>query len=114
VERLVAIGASCAANPHDVADQAQIIFASLPTPDVVAKVALGEHGVIHGSQVRVFVDLSTTGPRTAKIVATALAEKGIVAVDCPVSGGAAGAQKGTLALMVACPSGTYDELLPIL
>lgn len=114
VERLMALGAVSAASPQEVASQAEIVFASLPTPDVVQKVALGDKGVIGGSKVRVFVDLSTTGPRTAKLVAAALAQQHIVAVDCPVSGGAAGAQKGSLALMISCPSATYHELLPIL
>ncbi|MDH4874436.1 NAD(P)-dependent oxidoreductase [Pseudomonas sp. BN515] len=114
VERLVALGASRAADPRAVANQAQIVFASLPTPEIVQKVALGDQGIIAGEQVRLFVDLSTTGPRTAKQVASALAERNIIAVDCPVSGGAAGAEKGTLALMVACPDAAYAELLPIL
>ena len=114
VERLVALGAKRAADPAAVASQAEIVFASLPTPDVVQKVALGNQGIVSGSKVRVFVDLSTTGPRTAKLVAEALSKRNIVAVDCPVSGGAAGAQKGTLALMTSCPKATYDEVLPIL
>ena len=114
VERLQALGATRVTDPKAVADNAQIVFASLPTPDIVQKVALGDGGVIHGEQVRVFVDLSTTGPRTAKVVANGLQVKNVIAVDCPVSGGAAGAEKGTLALMVACPNATYEELLPIL
>lgn len=114
VDRLKHQGAFQAATPMDVASQAEIVFASLPTPDVVQKVVLGENGVIQGSRVRVFVDLSTTGPRVAKLVGAALAKNTIIAVDCPVSGGAAGAHKGTLALMVSCPAATYDELLPIL
>ncbi|WPN49675.1 MULTISPECIES: NAD(P)-dependent oxidoreductase [unclassified Pseudomonas] len=114
VERLVALGAKRASSPAAVASQAEIVFASLPTPDVVEKVALGDQGVAAGSKVRVFVDLSTTGPRTAKLVAQALAKNAVIAVDCPVSGGAAGAQKGSLALMVSCPTPTHDELLPIL
>lgn len=114
VDRLKQHGALQAATPMDVASRAEIVFASLPTPDVVQKVVLGENGVVHGSRVRVFVDLSTTGPRVAKFVGAALAEHNIIAADCPVSGGAAGALKGTLALMVSCPDATYDELLPIL
>lgn len=114
VERLQALGARRATDPKTVADQAQIVFASLPTPEIVQTVALGDKGVIQGEQIRIFVDLSTTGPRAAKAVAAGLLSKGIVAVDCPVSGGAAGADKGTLALMVACPKAIYEELESIL
>jgi 3-hydroxyisobutyrate dehydrogenase-like beta-hydroxyacid dehydrogenase len=43
-------------------------------------------------------------------VAQGLAEKNIVAVDAPVSGGLAGARNGTLAVMVSCPKPTYTEI----
>jgi 3-hydroxyisobutyrate dehydrogenase-like beta-hydroxyacid dehydrogenase len=43
-------------------------------------------------------------------VAQGLAEKKIVAVDAPVSGGLAGAKNGTLAVMVSCPKPTFAEL----
>src|SRR5262249_26213098 len=63
---------------------------------------------------RMVVDLSTTGPRVARKVAAGLAEKGIVLVDCPVSGGVGGAEKGTLALMAACPRPAFDEIETLL
>ena len=59
-----------------------------------------------------FVDLSTTGPRVAKEVAEGLATKGITAVDAPVSGGPSGAEKGTLAMMVACPKPARRRAAP--
>lgn len=114
VERAVSLGAKKAESPAAVASQAEIVLASLPTPDIVQKVALGQNGVIAGGKARVFIDLSTTGPRTAKLVAEALAKAGIVSIDCPVSGGAAGAQKGTLALMASGPAEAYQEVHSIL
>ncbi|KKX63755.1 NAD(P)-dependent oxidoreductase [Pseudomonas putida] len=110
VNRLAALGAHRAESAADVASKAEIVFVSLPTPEIVQKVALGEKGVIEGSKVRIYIDLSTTGPRVAKLVASQLAEQKIVALDCPVSGGAAGAAKGTLALMVSGPSTAFDEI----
>jgi 3-hydroxyisobutyrate dehydrogenase-like beta-hydroxyacid dehydrogenase len=88
------------------------VFVSLPTPDVVRTVALSDNGVIAGTKVRALVDLSTTGPKVANEVAQALAAKGIVAVDAPVSGGPAGAERGTLAVMVSCPRPLAEELRP--
>jgi 3-hydroxyisobutyrate dehydrogenase-like beta-hydroxyacid dehydrogenase len=116
VQALVAKGASAAASPRAVADAADIVFASLPTPDVVRKVALGDDGVVHGARTRIFVDLSTTGPRVSAQVGEALAQaqRPIVMVDCPVSGGVAGAEKGTLTMMVAGPSDAASELEPLL
>jgi 3-hydroxyisobutyrate dehydrogenase len=60
------------------------------------------------------VDFSTIGPRTAGLVAQGLAERGIVYVDAPVSGGIAGATQGTLAVMVACARAVFEELESLL
>ena len=86
---------------------------SLPTPDIVRAVALASNGVVAGSKVKTFIDLSTTGPRIAIEVAKGLEEKGIVAVDAPVSGGPSGAEKGTLAIMVSGPKRLTSELTAI-
>jgi len=116
VQALVTKGAKAAASPRDVADRAEIVFTSVPTPDIVRKVALGDDGIVHGSRVRLYVDLSTTGPRASAQVGAALAaaSRPILMVDCPVSGGGAGAEKGTLTLMVAGPKPAAEEIEPIL
>lgn len=111
---LVAKGAVLAASPKDVASQAEIVMVSLPTPDIVKAVALGPDGVSSGDKVRIMIDLSTSGPATATIVAAGLAEKNIVSVDSPVSGGIKGAVNGALAVMVSCPKPTYERIEPIL
>jgi len=87
---------------------------SLPMPAIVQEVALGAQGVTSGDKARMFVDLSTTGPRIAKAVAAGLAERGIVAIDAPVSGGIAGAVKGTLAVMTSGAKAECDRLRPTL
>jgi 3-hydroxyisobutyrate dehydrogenase-like beta-hydroxyacid dehydrogenase len=116
VQALAAKGATAAASPREVADRADIVFASLPTPDVVRKVALGDDGIVHGSRVQVLVDLSTTGPRVSAEVAAALvqASRPVTLVDCPVSGGVAGATKGTLTMMVAGPRDALATVKPLL
>jgi 3-hydroxyisobutyrate dehydrogenase-like beta-hydroxyacid dehydrogenase len=114
LQQATAHGALAAHSAADVASQATTVFASLPTPEIVRQVALADGGVIAGSKVKTFVDLSTTGPKVAAEVARALSERGIVAVDAPVSGGPAGAEKGTLAVMVSGPRRLSAELEPIL
>jgi 3-hydroxyisobutyrate dehydrogenase-like beta-hydroxyacid dehydrogenase len=111
---LVARGARLAASPAEVASVAKIVLMSLPTPQIVQAVTLGEKGIIGGSAVEAVIDLSTTGPGVATIVARGLAEKKITLVDAPVSGGIAGAKGGTLAVMVSCPKPTYATVEPIL
>ena len=113
---LLARGARRCASPAEVASAAEVVLASLPTPDVVRQVALGGDGVLRGNRVATFVDLSTTGPRVAAQVAEEFARSGLgrVTVDAPVSGGVSGAERGTLAVMVSCPRPTFDELEPVL
>lgn len=110
----VARGAKSAGSPAAVAAAVETVLVSLPTPDVVREVALGRDGIAAGTRVRTFVDLSTTGPRAAQEIAAQLAEKGITAVDSPVSGGVGGAQKGTLAVMASCPRALFESLKPVL
>ncbi|MDI3469302.1 MAG: 3-hydroxyisobutyrate dehydrogenase family protein [Pseudolabrys sp.] len=116
VAPLVAMGARLASSPADVADRVETVMASLPEPHIVSKVATGEGGVIQGRKVKRFIDLSTTGSRVAREIAAALAAKNIVQLDCPVSGGVGGAQKGTLAVMVSGPAadiGAVKEALAV-
>ena len=114
VDALVAKGARAAASPAAVASAVGTVLLSLPDPAIVRTVALGADGVITGSKVRTVIDLSTTGADAAREIAAALAVKGIAGVDSPVSGGVAGAVKGTLAVMVACPRALFDILEPML
>jgi 3-hydroxyisobutyrate dehydrogenase-like beta-hydroxyacid dehydrogenase len=50
----------------------------------------------------------------AGVVGRAAAERNIAWVDSPVSGGVAGATKGTLAVMVSCPQATWPAIEPLL
>jgi len=111
---LVELGAKRAASPVEVANAAEVVLASLPTPPIVQAVALGPGGIIEGTRVKVFIDVSTTGATVAARVAEGLATKGITAVDSPVSGGIKGAEAGTLAVMVSCPEETYPSVEPVL
>jgi 3-hydroxyisobutyrate dehydrogenase-like beta-hydroxyacid dehydrogenase len=111
---LVARGARLAKSPAEVASSADIVLCSLPTPDIVKAVALGPDGIVAGNRATVLIDLSTTGPGAAKLIAKGFEARNITLVDAPVSGGIKGAVNGTLAVMVSCPKATYDRVEPIL
>jgi len=114
VDRLVALGAKAATSPKDVADKVETVMASLPSLDISLSVATGKDGVIEGSRVKRLVDLSTTGSQMAVRIHDALKKRAIVQVDSPVSGGVAGAEKGTLAVMVSGPRAEFELLKPAL
>lgn len=113
-ERFRARGARVATGPVEIANEVEIVFLSLPTPPVLEAVALGPGGLIEGEKLRIAVDLSTTGPRVACDVGTALAASGKVLVDAPVSGGVTGAAAGTLTLMVSGRDDAVAEVTPML
>jgi 3-hydroxyisobutyrate dehydrogenase-like beta-hydroxyacid dehydrogenase len=112
VAPLVARGAKRANSTADVAAAAEVILLSLPKPEVVAKVA--EEITSVDGKARLVIDLSTTGPQGAIKLAETLRSRNIMALDSPVSGGVAGAAKGTLALMVSGPRGSFNEMEPVL
>jgi 3-hydroxyisobutyrate dehydrogenase-like beta-hydroxyacid dehydrogenase len=114
IARLTKLGARAANCPRDVADRVETVMASLPSVDAVLSVATGRDGVIEGTKVRRFVDLSTTGARMAARIAEALATRNIVQIDSPVSGGPGGAEKGTLAVMVSGPAAEIELIRPAL
>lgn len=111
---IVEAGAERAASVADVVDSVSVVFTSLPTPAVFSQVALGPGGVRDGRAVQTMVDLSTVGSRAMRAAAAGLAERGITLVDAPVSGGAAGAQKASLAVMVAGEPAAVDSVLGLL
>jgi 3-hydroxyisobutyrate dehydrogenase-like beta-hydroxyacid dehydrogenase len=114
VDRLVALGARAVSSPKDVADRVETVMASLPSLQASLEVATGTDGVIKGKRVRRFVDLSTVGSQMAVRICDLLAKRELVQLDSPVSGGVAGAEKGTLAVMVSGPRADFEAVKPAL
>jgi 2-hydroxy-3-oxopropionate reductase len=115
VEELVAEGAKAAGSPAEVASQVEVVFTNLPDSPDVEMVALGASGIIEGAPAGlILVDNSTIKPATARHIATRLAEKGVLALDAPVSGGDIGARNGTLAIMVGGDAGALEKVMPVL
>lgn len=115
VAELVAEGAHSVESPAETAAQVDILFTNLPDSPDVELVALGPKGVIEGARPGlVFVDNSTIKPFSARKIALALGEKGVLCLDAPVSGGDIGAREGTLAIMVGGPLVALERAMPVL
>jgi 2-hydroxy-3-oxopropionate reductase len=114
VDALVAAGAQAGRSPRDVAARSDVVITMLPdSPDVEA-VALGADGIAAGAQAgALWIDMSTIAPATTANVAAALAERGIDALDAPVSGGEKGAIEGTLSIMVGGSEAAFARAQPI-
>jgi 3-hydroxyisobutyrate dehydrogenase-like beta-hydroxyacid dehydrogenase len=101
-------GARQASSIAELATMTETVFLSLPMPETVEAVTIGEGGLI-GGRVSTVIDCSTTGPATARRVAGVLAGHDIVYMDAPVSGGIAGARDGKVAVMVSGPRERYEQ-----
>ena len=69
----------------------------------------GRQGILQGIDGQDADRSVDDGPSVAGIVAKAASERGVAWVDSPVSGGIAGATKGTLAVMVSCTKDTFPD-----
>lgn len=114
IDACLAAGATAVDSPKALADRVETVLVCLPTPEIVRAVALGDNGLVHGSKIKTYIDLSTTGPRMAMPIAEAMEAAGIIALDAPVSGGVAGAIAGTLAIMVSGPHNSHGHHRPML
>ena len=93
-------------------ERAEITFASLPTPSVVDEVATG--WLEGAAPDAVFVDLSTNAPAMVRALGARLEAAGRHFLECPLTGGAPGAQARMLVFMVGGESAVYERVKPLL
>jgi 3-hydroxyisobutyrate dehydrogenase-like beta-hydroxyacid dehydrogenase len=102
-------GAIWAATPRELAAQVKLVFTSLPTPQDVESVALGENGLAAGlSEGSAWFDLSTNSVEVVRRLHALLAEQHVELMDAPVSGGPKGAANGRLAIWIGGDKRVYD------
>jgi 2-hydroxy-3-oxopropionate reductase len=115
VDELVKDGAIAAHSPAEVAEKVDVIFTNLPDSPDVEQVALGPDGIIMGAHNGlIFIDNSTVKPATTRMIGQHLAEKGVIMLDAPVSGGDIGAKEGTLTIMVGGSEEALQKVRPVL
>jgi 3-hydroxyisobutyrate dehydrogenase len=112
--RFVSLGATAGESPKDVTARSEVVFTSLPGPAEISEVVLGSDGIAAGAHAdTIYVDLSTNAPSVARELAAKLAERGIPMLDAPVSGGTAGAEAATIAVMAGGDKEVFDKVEPL-
>jgi 2-hydroxy-3-oxopropionate reductase len=112
---LLSAGAGRASSPADVAARSDVILTMVTDTRAVEEVVLGKNGVIEGARPgSVLIDHSTISPAGARRIAAQLKTRGVEMLDAPVSGGAAAAEAGTLAIMVGGEEAVLEQCRPIL
>lgn len=107
------VGATVAATPTQAVAGAEVVFTMLSDGPAVGHVLFtgAAKAMAKGTTV---IDTSSIAPHIARDQAARLAALGIDHVDCPVSGGVAGAEAGTLALMAGGDAAVIARIAPIL
>ena len=112
VDALAKQGATPADSARQVAERAEVILTALPTPDSVQSVYGEMAEAARAGQV--YLDHSTVSPGLNRWCAERLGRRGGGFLDAPMSGGPAGAQGGTLTVMVGGDAANFERVLPVL
>ncbi len=97
-------------TPAGASQDVEIVFTCVGNDADVRNVIYGDEGALAGmSEGTVLVDHTTASPELAIELAEAAAEKGVDFLDAPVSGGQAGAENGTLAIMVGGEKEAFNK-----
>jgi 3-hydroxyisobutyrate dehydrogenase-like beta-hydroxyacid dehydrogenase len=105
-------GARLCSDIAEAVRDAEIVGMCLTNNEAVKDVC--EQIYPHVSKGTVIFDCSTTSPGTAQKMADKFKAKGVFFLDSPVSGGIAGAEAGTLTLMIGGDSEAYKKAEPVI
>lgn len=112
---LIEKGARWADSPRAVADSSNVVFTMLGFPEDVRAAYFGREGVLAGAGPgTILVDMTTTEPSLAREIASAAADRGVYALDAPVSGGDVGARNATLSIMAGGDTSAIETVMPLL
>lgn len=114
-QRLAADGVRAAASVAALMAQAEVVFLSLPSGEVVQQLAHALDGLLAGARRgQTVVDLSTSPVDTTRALSAAFAERGVTLVDAPVARTRAAAEAGTLSVMVGAEPAVFERLRPLI
>ena len=112
IDTAVAFGATDGGSPRGVAEASDVVVLCVPnSPEVVEVVDAMLPALAPGMTV---VDCSTIDPEVERAQHARVGDAGAHYLDAPLSGGTAGAQKGTLTLMVGGDAAVLAETEPAL
>ena len=112
IDALAGEGARPANSAAEVAERAEVVMSALPTPESVE--AVFAEMTQHARAGQIYIDHATVSPGLNRKCAEHLKAKRADFLDAPVSGGPAGAQQGTLTVMVGGEQAVFDRALPVL
>jgi 3-hydroxyisobutyrate dehydrogenase len=104
-----------AKTPAEAAAGADFVFSCVGNDDDVRSVTLAKDGAFHAMRKEaIFVDNTTASATLARELYATAKERGFDFLDAPVSGGQAGAQNGTLSVMVGGDATAFERAKPVI
>ena len=104
-----------AATPAEAAKDADFIFTCVGNDNDLREVTTGSDGAFQNvKKGAVFIDNTTASAQVARELFNTATEKGFGFLDAPVSGGQAGAENGTLTVMVGGQQSDFEKAEPII
>jgi 3-hydroxyisobutyrate dehydrogenase len=104
-----------AATPAEAAKEADFVFTCVGNDNDLREVTIGDEGAFQNvKKGAVFIDNTTASAKVARELFNIATEKGFGFLDAPVSGGQAGAENGSLTVMVGGEQTDYDKAEPII
>jgi 3-hydroxyisobutyrate dehydrogenase len=108
-------GGRAAATPREAARAAAIVFSCVGNDDDVRAIATGADGAFHGMERgAVFVDHTTASAALAVELDREARDRGVFALDAPVSGGQSGAEQGILTVMAGGDAAAFERAQPVI
>jgi 3-hydroxyisobutyrate dehydrogenase len=112
---LVAQGARWCDTPSEVAGLSDAVITMVGYPHDVEAIYFGPDGIIANAKAgAMLIDMTTSSPALAERIAAAANERGLHALDAPVSGGDIGAREARLSIMTGGSRRAFDCALPLL
>jgi 3-hydroxyisobutyrate dehydrogenase-like beta-hydroxyacid dehydrogenase len=104
-----------AKTPAEAAADADFVFSCVGNDDDVRSVTIAKDGAFHAMRKgAIFIDNTTASAAVARELYAAAKERGFDFLDAPVSGGQAGAQNGTLSVMVGGDAPAFERAKPVI
>ncbi len=108
-------GAGWAETPRALAEGAEVVITSLPSPAAVAAVMEAEDGVLAGlGPDSVWIEMSTTDQAEVRRLATLAAERGAATLEAPITGGCHRAVSGDISILAGGEAGDFARCRPLL
>lgn len=112
---LIAVGATWAGSPRDVAAASDTVITCLPSPAAVAAVVTGDAGLLAGlGPGGTWIEMSTNDRREVQRLAALAATRGIACLEAPVTGGVHKAATGEITVLVGGARDVYEGHLALL